>query len=209
LIENHPGRVSSAANAAGASLIRGTAFLRLLVLMLVALFPIARPLAQGPVPLSPGALLQAGMEKEQVEGNLPAAIEIYQRVFADTSAPREIRARALLQLAGCNEKQGRQAIRVYEQIVRDFGDQPAAVQARKRLTEIQQLHPAPPLTPTVREIDWSQLGSMGASDTNGVRAVFSLKTACTSATWMDTQSAEYIRSSILNGFPAGISLSLH
>ena len=173
LIENHTGRVSPATNVAGASLLRSAAVLCLLVLLLEALFPIAGARAYAQVPLSPGALLQAGIEKEDVEGDLKAAIDIYQRVFADASASREIRARALLQLAGCNEKQGRQAIQVYEQIVRDFGDQPAAALARRRLAAIQQLHPALPPTPTVREIDWSQLGPMGPSDTNGVRAVFS------------------------------------
>jgi hypothetical protein len=48
------------------------------------------------------------------------------------SASRDVRAKALLQLAGCDEKLGKQAKQLYEQIVREYSDQPAASQARTR-----------------------------------------------------------------------------
>jgi Tol biopolymer transport system component len=102
-------------------------------------------------------------------------MDIYQRVAADNSASRDVRARALLRLAECDEKLGRQAKQVYEQIVRDFGDQPAAAQARARLSLItqRQERPVPPTTMSERRIEWSRLGSMGPADTDGERAVFS------------------------------------
>jgi Tol biopolymer transport system component len=117
--------------------------------------------------------LEAGIEKENVDGDLKAAMTIYEKIASDASAPREVRAKALLRLAGCDEKLGKQAKQLYEQIVRDYSDQPAAVQARRRLAVIkQQEHPAPPPTMTARKIDWVKLGSMGSYDTDGERATF-------------------------------------
>jgi hypothetical protein len=79
-----------------------------------------------------------------------------------------------LRLAGCDEKLGHQSKQVYEQIVREFADQPAAVQARKRLALItQQERPAPPATMSERKIEWSRLGFLGPADTDGERAVYS------------------------------------
>src|ERR1700692_1218337 len=98
----------------------------------------ARPMSAQQPSIEAGVLLEAGIEKQDVDGDLKSAMDIYQRVFADGSAPRDVRARALLRLAGCDEKLGRQARQIYEQIVRDFGDQPAAVQARKRLALLTQ-----------------------------------------------------------------------
>lgn len=170
---NHPGRASSATRVAGASLLRGAAVLCILVLLLEFLLPFAGPRAYAQAPVSGGVLLQAGIEKEDVDGDLKSAMDIYQRVFADVSASRDVRARALLRLAGCDEKLGRQARQVYEQIVRDFSDQPAAVQARRRLALLaQQDRPSPPATMSDRRIEWSRLGSMGPADTDGERAVF-------------------------------------
>jgi len=117
--------------------------------------------------------LQAGIEKEDVDGDLPSAMEIYQKIAADASAPRDVRARALLRLGGCDEKLGRQARQLYEQILHDYADQPAAVQARKRLALLkQQEHPAPPATMSLHEIEWSKLGSFSETDTDGDHAVF-------------------------------------
>ena len=65
-------------------------------------------------------------------------MDIYQKIAADTSAPRDVRAKALLRLAGCDEKLGKQAKQVYEQIVHDYADQPAAAQARNRLSIVEK-----------------------------------------------------------------------
>jgi len=144
--------------------------------LLLALAPVAavRPIDAQQGPTAAGVLLASGIEKEDGEGDLKSAMEIYQALAADNSAPREVRAKALLRLGGCDEKLGRQAKQVYEQIVRDFGDQPSAVQARKRLALLAQLeHPPLPTTMSERRIEWSRLGSMGPADTDGERAVFS------------------------------------
>jgi Tol biopolymer transport system component len=120
-----------------------------------------------------GVRLEAGVEKEEVDGDLKSAMEIYQKIANDSSTPRDVRSKALLRLAGCYEKLGRQARQVYEQIVREFADQPAAAQARSRLAALkQQEHPAPPATMTQRKIEWTAVGRMGATDTDGQRAVY-------------------------------------
>ncbi len=105
----------------------------LYLLLTMASLALARPATAQSAPVAAGVRLEAGIEKEDVDGDLKSAIDIYQKIAADTSAPREVRAKALLRLAGCYEKLGKQARQVYEQIVHDYADQPAAAQARKRL----------------------------------------------------------------------------
>jgi Tol biopolymer transport system component len=143
-----------------------------LLLALVLLAAVGPAFSQSD-PVGPGVRLQAGIEKEEVDGDLKSAMDIYAKIAVETSAPREVRARALLRLAGCEEKLGREAKHVYEQIVRDYAEQPVAAQARKRLALIkQQEQPPPPKTMSVRRIDWQTLGSLGPTDTDGERAVY-------------------------------------
>jgi Tol biopolymer transport system component len=153
---------------------RGTVSTVIVFLLLQLVFPVGfRPLVAQSVPNVAGIRLEAGIEKEDVDGDLNSAMEIYQKIAADKSAARDVRSKALLRLAGCDEKLGRQAKPVYEEIVHDFADQPAAAQARRRLALLlQQQHPAPPATMSERKIDWIELGFMGASDTDGQRAVY-------------------------------------
>ena len=124
-------------------------------------------------PDNAGVRLEAGIAKEEADGDLKAAITVYQQIAGDTSAPRAVRAKALLRLGRCDEKLGQQARQVYEQIVRDYADQPVAVQARTRLAALkQQDSPVAPKTMTTRKIDWQSLGQFSASDTDGQRAVY-------------------------------------
>jgi Tol biopolymer transport system component len=124
-------------------------------------------------PVAAGVRLEAGIEKEDVDGDLKSAMDIYQKIAADSAAPRHVRAQALLRLAGCDEKLGHQATRVYEQIVHDYADMPAAAQARNRLALLkQQEHPALPATMSVRKIEASGLGEMSATTTDGERAIY-------------------------------------
>jgi Tol biopolymer transport system component len=122
---------------------------------------------------APGVMLQSGIEKEDVDGDLKGAMSIYEKIAADPSAPRDMRAKALLRLAGCDEKLGKQAKQLYEQIVREYSDQPAASQARSRLAAIrQQEHPAVPETMSVRKIERRRLGYFGPGDTDGHRVTY-------------------------------------
>ena len=122
---------------------------------------------------SPAVQLEGAIAREQVDGDLAAAIVVYRKIADQASAPRDVRAKALLHLAGCYEKLGRQAAQVYEQIVRDFGDQPTAAQARARLAALQESsRPATPVTMSLRKIEHTALGSFGPGDTDGHRAVY-------------------------------------
>jgi len=91
-------------------------------------------------------LLREALHKQQVEGDLPGAIKIYQQIVTASNRNRAIVARALLEMAGCYEKLGQQAEAVYQQIVREFGDQPAAVQARARLAALRPAVSEPTMT---------------------------------------------------------------
>jgi Tol biopolymer transport system component len=154
-----------------------TGVIAALIYLLVALGPLmSPPIAHAQaVPPAAGVQLQAGIEKENVDGDLKAAMSIYEKIASDASATREVRAKALLRLAGCDEKLGKQAKQVYEQIVREYSDQPAAAQARSRLATIrQQEHPVAPETMSVRRIDREKLGNLGPGpdDTDGHRATY-------------------------------------
>ena len=92
------------------------------------------------------ALFEQALAKERVEGNLPEAIKLFERVVTEFASDRTLAARALVQVGLCYEKLGRdEAIRAYERLVRDFADQEdAVVQARARLAALVRTPPTPP-----------------------------------------------------------------
>jgi len=118
---------------------------RLLVLVLLAAITAIVPLMAQNVG-DGELLLREALHKQQVEGDLPGAIKIYQQIASAPNRNRPIVARALLEMAGCYEKLGRQAESVYQQIVRDYGDQPAAAQARARLAVLRPVAPSSAMT---------------------------------------------------------------
>src|SRR5512136_1180796 len=93
----------------------------------------------------PAVLLRAAIEKEEVDGNLEAAIDQYKRVIKIAGANRAVAAQALLRLGGCYEKRGpAEARRAYEQLIRDYGEQAKEVAAaRQRLAALTGGAPAP------------------------------------------------------------------
>jgi Tol biopolymer transport system component len=82
--------------------------------------------------------LKAAIQKETVDGDLKAAIAEYQKLIKSGTASRPVKARALLQLGGCYEKQGdNQARKTFEQLLKDYSDiREIAVQARTRLSNL-------------------------------------------------------------------------
>ena len=83
-------------------------------------------------------LFQQGMMKEEGEGNLTEAIEIYNKLVDDASVDRVIRANALLHIGICYEKLGKKnALLVYEKLIAEFSDQTDIIAlARKKLESI-------------------------------------------------------------------------
>jgi Tol biopolymer transport system component len=89
---------------------------------------------------SSSALFQQALAKERAEGKLVEAIQIYERILTDFPGDRPVAARALLQMGRCYERLGkREAQRVYDRLVRDYGDQrSAADEARSRLARLSR-----------------------------------------------------------------------
>ena len=81
-------------------------------------------------------LLQRARTKAVVEGKLDEAVKLYADIAAQFRSDRPTAVRALIEMADCYEKMGQTKAReLYEQIVRDYGDQANAVsQARARLS---------------------------------------------------------------------------
>ena len=87
---------------------------------------------------SAGALLQSGLYKEDVNGDLEAAIEIYERVLKEFPKDRPVAAKALLHIGLCYEKLGKQeAQKAYQRLIKEYTDQPEPVQtAREHLEQL-------------------------------------------------------------------------
>jgi len=78
-------------------------------------------------------IFQKGIMKEEGEGSLREAIELYKSVADNTQADRALRAKALYQMGNCYEKLGQQDARgVYENLVANYSDQPELVANAKR-----------------------------------------------------------------------------
>ena len=92
----------------------------------------------------PAVLLRAAIEKEEVDGDLEAAITQYKQVIKVAGANRPVAAQALLRLGGCYEKRGpEEARRTYQQLIRDYGEQAREVAAaRQRLAALTTGAPA-------------------------------------------------------------------
>ena len=103
-------------------------------------------LAAWSVPLGedPAVLLRAAIEKEEVDGDLEAAITQYKQVIKVAGTNRAVAAQALLRLGGCYEKRGpEEARRTYQQLIRDYGEQAREVAAaRQRLAALTTGAPA-------------------------------------------------------------------
>jgi Tol biopolymer transport system component len=83
-------------------------------------------------------LFQSAIYKEEVEGELDAAIKIYKTIIDEYPENRSAAAKALLHTGLCYEKLGNaQASKAYERVVRNFADQAEIVaQARVRLAAL-------------------------------------------------------------------------
>ncbi|MFC1766407.1 tetratricopeptide repeat protein, partial [Planctomycetota bacterium] len=86
-----------------------------------------------------GVLLQSGLYKEDVNGDLEAAIGIYERVLKDFPEDRAHAAKALLHIGLCYEKLGKQeAQKAYHRLINEFADQSESVRiARRQLEQLE------------------------------------------------------------------------
>jgi Tol biopolymer transport system component len=84
-------------------------------------------------------LFREALAHDEIKGDLPKAIAIYQTILAEFPADRPVAARALLHLGRAFERLGRpEAAATYERLARDYADQPAlAAEARTRLAALR------------------------------------------------------------------------
>jgi Tol biopolymer transport system component len=86
-------------------------------------------------------LFQRALVIERVEGNLDEAVRLYERILREFPGESELRARVLVELGRCYELKGREveAVRAYEEVVRNHRDFEAQVEiARRRLAELRK-----------------------------------------------------------------------
>jgi len=87
----------------------------------------------------PGVLLRAAIEKEEVDGDLQGAIDLYKQIVTKYADNRAIAAKSLVRLGGCYEKLGEEqaglARMTFEKVVANYPDQTEAVNlAKEKLT---------------------------------------------------------------------------
>jgi Tol biopolymer transport system component len=115
--------------------------------------------------------LKAAINKEVVEGNLKAAIDLYRKIAQ--SGNRPVAARALVRMGQCYEKLGdanaREARKAYEQVVREFGDQAEmAAEARTRLAALKAVPREASSLATLRLVwEGPEVELMGAPSPDG------------------------------------------
>ena len=104
---------------------------------------------------SAGQLLQSGLYKEEVEGDLPGAIQIYEQILRDFPDERTIAAKALLRMGLSYEKLGTaEAQKAYRRLLQEFSDQMEIAQiARERLQQLDAGLPGKQISsPTYRMV---------------------------------------------------------
>lgn len=92
----------------------------------------------------PGVMLRAAIEKEEVEGDLQGAIELYKGIVSRHSGQTAVAAKAQLRIGKCYEKLGNtEAVKAYEAVLSKFPKEAEAVaEARGRLAELRKEEPA-------------------------------------------------------------------
>src|SRR4030067_3812632 len=73
---------------------------------------------------TPSELFQQALRKENGEGDLKAAVALYEKIVGDATAERGLRAKAQLHIGMCWEKMGLQkATSAYQAIIDQYSDQ--------------------------------------------------------------------------------------
>ena len=112
------------------------------LLVVLAVILVMGSLASGK---SASVMLQEGLYAEEMKGDLDAAMEIYQKIIADSNAERSSIAEAMFRLGMCHMKMRdeQQARVVFEKLVTQYPDQTGVVEkAQPILDEISNPDPA-------------------------------------------------------------------
>ena len=85
----------------------------------------------------PGVLLRAAIEKEEVDGDLQGAIDLYKEIIAKYGGNRAIAAKAQLHLGYCFEKLGfKEAQKAYQNVIDKYPEQTKEVKIAKEKLSI-------------------------------------------------------------------------
>jgi Tol biopolymer transport system component len=109
---------------------------RIITTFLTAVFLVA--IATPVISQNTEQLFQKGIMKEEGEGNLPEAIEIFNSIVEDSEADDALQAKALLHVGLCYEKLGKnEASRAYQKLINNFPSQKNEVAlAKERLSKL-------------------------------------------------------------------------
>jgi Tol biopolymer transport system component len=123
---------------------------------------------------SAGVLLQSGLYKEEVNGDLEAAIEIFERVLQEFPKNRPIAAKALLHIGLCKEKLGlNEAINAYQKVVEQYPEQQAEFTiAKERIAELSKALKGIAQRPTFRKINIASKPQNGVLSPDGNKLAF-------------------------------------
>lgn len=111
---------------------------------------------------SASVLLREGLYAEEVEGDLDAAIGVYEQIIADAEAPKQQVAQALYRLGMCHMKKKDElaAKAAFSKLVTDYGDQTQLVEkVRPLLDELGNADPASLMPPGT--VAYIEIGSPG------------------------------------------------
>lgn len=99
-------------------------------------------------------LYQSGLYKEEVEGELERAIEIYERIIKDFPENESTAAKALYHIGMCYEKLGKQeALKAYQRLIDEYpGQKQEVALAKERLARLTEAMEKVPHKPTFRKI---------------------------------------------------------
>ncbi len=139
---------------------------------------------------NPKQLYQKALIKEEGEGLLQEAIDIYEKIVENSDAERSLRANAQLHIGRCYEKMGKkQATKAYEKILKQFSDQSNIVAiAKTRLQRLKtQSSENKPITtykprstqiPLEKNLFWNNFGSPNPFDfsPDGKKVVYMART---------------------------------
>lgn len=128
-------------------------------------------------------LLQQALVKEQAEGDLQSAIDLYERITSEFADDRALAARALYRMGECYEKMGRREAReAYRTLVERYPDQTdLAAQAEGRLRALDRdasaAHAVPAAEGLQARLVWdgtadAGVDAMGGPFSDGRRLVY-------------------------------------
>jgi len=122
----------------------------------------------------PGVLLRSAIEKEEVDGDLQGAVDLYQQIIVNYSSISDVAAKAQLRIGNCYEKMGqREALAAYEKVIKNYPQQHEEVEAAKeRISQLAKTLVKDPRKPKFRKIRIPSNPENGVLSPDGKRLAF-------------------------------------